>query len=125
MPAAELFVDYLTTSLQPDEVITEVRIPSLDGWGFGYQKFNRRAEDWAMVAVPVLVKARDGVCEDVRIGLTNMAGRRCARRRRGGAARAGRSTRSRSRGRRAAPEGTDPPATSTRRPTTSATSRAS
>jgi carbon-monoxide dehydrogenase medium subunit len=75
MPAAELFVDYLTTSLQPDEVITEVRIPSLDGWGFSYQKFNRRAEDWAMVAVPVLVKARDGVCEDVRIGLTNMAGR--------------------------------------------------
>ena len=75
IPMSELFVDYLTTSLDPAEVITDVRIPSLDGWGFSYQKFNRRAEDWAMVAVPVLVKARDGVCEDVRIGLTNMAGR--------------------------------------------------
>lgn len=71
----DLFVDYLTTSLSADEVITEIRVPSLDGWGFSYQKFNRRAEDWAMVAVPVLVKASGGVCEDVRIGLTNMAGR--------------------------------------------------
>jgi carbon-monoxide dehydrogenase medium subunit len=75
IPVADLLLDYLTTSLEPDEVITEIRMPSLDGWGFSYQKFNRRAEDWAMVAVPVLVKARDGVCEDVRIGLTNMAGR--------------------------------------------------
>jgi carbon-monoxide dehydrogenase medium subunit len=72
LPAAELFVDYLTTNLEPNEVLTEVTMPSLDGWGFSYQKFNRRAEDWAMVAVPVLVKVSDGVCEDVRIGLTNM-----------------------------------------------------
>ena len=48
-------------------------MPALDGWGFGYEKFNRRAEDWAMVAVCALVKkAGDGSCEDVRIGLTNM-----------------------------------------------------
>jgi aerobic carbon-monoxide dehydrogenase medium subunit len=72
LPAAELFVDYLTTNVSADEVLTEVVMPSLDGWGFSYQKFNRRAEDWAMVAVPVLVKANGGVCEDVRIGLTNM-----------------------------------------------------
>jgi carbon-monoxide dehydrogenase medium subunit len=70
--AAELFEDYMTTSLQPDEVVTEVRFPSPEGWGFGYQKFNRRREDWAMVAVSALIRARDGVCEDVRIGLTNM-----------------------------------------------------
>jgi carbon-monoxide dehydrogenase medium subunit len=71
--AAELFSDYLTTSLAPDEVMTEVRVPVPDGWGFGYQKFNRRREDWAMVAVCALVrKADDGSCEDVRIGLTNM-----------------------------------------------------
>jgi aerobic carbon-monoxide dehydrogenase medium subunit len=75
LPAAELFVDYLTTNVGPDEVMTSVEMPSLDGWGFSYQKFNRRAEDWAMVAVPVLVKASGGVCEDVRIGLTNMGSR--------------------------------------------------
>ena len=75
LPAAELFVDYLTTNVGPDEVMTAVEMPSLDGWGFSYQKFNRRAEDWAMVAVPVLVKVSGGVCEDVRIGLTNMGSR--------------------------------------------------
>jgi aerobic carbon-monoxide dehydrogenase medium subunit len=71
--AADLFQDYLTTSLGPDEVITEVRLPAMDGFGFGYQKFNRRAEDWAMVGVCALVKkGSDGSCEDVRIGLTHM-----------------------------------------------------
>jgi aerobic carbon-monoxide dehydrogenase medium subunit len=71
--AADLFEDYLTTSLEPDEVITEVRVPALDGYGYGYEKFNRRAEDWAMVGVTALVSARDGTCEDVRVGLTHMA----------------------------------------------------
>jgi carbon-monoxide dehydrogenase medium subunit len=72
--AADLCEDYLTTSLAPDEVVTEVRLPALEGYGFGYQKFTRRAEDWAMVGVCALVKrAADGSCEDVRIGLTNMA----------------------------------------------------
>lgn len=71
--AADLFEDYMTTALGPDEVLTQVHMPALDGWGYGYQKFNRRAEDWAMVAVCALVHARDDVCEDVRVGLTHMA----------------------------------------------------
>jgi len=71
--ARDLFKDYLTTALEPDEVIIEVRFPAMDGWGHGYEKFTRRAEDWAMVGVSALVKrAGDGSCEDVRIGLTNM-----------------------------------------------------
>jgi carbon-monoxide dehydrogenase medium subunit len=71
---SELFQDYLTTSLGPDEVLTEVRLPAMDGYGFAYEKFNRRREDWAMVGVCALVKkAPDGSCEDVRIGLTHMA----------------------------------------------------
>jgi carbon-monoxide dehydrogenase medium subunit len=70
--AAELFRDYLETAVGPDEVLTEVRLPSLDGWGFGYQKFNRRSEDWAMVAVSAIVKASGDNAEDVRVGLTHM-----------------------------------------------------
>ena len=71
--AADLFEDYLTTAVAAGEILTEVRIPALDGWGYGYQKFNRRAEDWAMVGVVALVrKAGDGSCEDVRVGLTHM-----------------------------------------------------
>jgi len=71
--AADLFQDYLETAVAHGEVLTEVRVPALDGWGHGYQKFNRRSEDWAMVAVSAVVKSSGGVCEDVRIGLTNMA----------------------------------------------------
>ncbi|HZO78853.1 MAG TPA: xanthine dehydrogenase family protein subunit M [Solirubrobacteraceae bacterium] len=69
---ADLFDGYLETALGPAEVLTEVRFPALDGYGFGYQKFNRRSEDWAMVAVSAVVKQTDGTCTDVRVGLTHM-----------------------------------------------------
>jgi carbon-monoxide dehydrogenase medium subunit len=71
--AADLFEDYLTTAIGEGEILTEVRIPALAGYGYGYHKFNRRQEDWAMVAVAALVsKGADGSAEDVRIGLTHM-----------------------------------------------------
>lgn len=71
--ASDMFEGYLTTAVRHGEVLTEVRLPALVGYGYGYEKFNRRAEDWAMVGVCALVKVTDGVCEDVRIGLTHMA----------------------------------------------------
>lgn len=71
--AADLFEGYLSTAIAQGEVLTEVRVPALAGYGWGYEKFNRRSEDWAMVGVSALVKASDGVCEDVRIGLAHMA----------------------------------------------------
>jgi carbon-monoxide dehydrogenase medium subunit len=71
--AADMFEDYLTTAVGEGEIVTEIRVPSFDGWGSSYMKFTRRAEDWAMVAVCAMVKkAGDGSVEDVRIGLTNM-----------------------------------------------------
>jgi carbon-monoxide dehydrogenase medium subunit len=71
--AADLFQDFLTTAVGDGEILTEIRLPLMEGYGFGYQKFNRRQEDWAMVAACALVKkAGDGSCEDVRIGLTHM-----------------------------------------------------
>ncbi len=71
--ASEFFHDYLETALSPDEVITEIRFPDgLEGWSFGYEKFNRRQEDWAMVAVCAMVKQEGGTCTDVRVGLTHM-----------------------------------------------------
>jgi carbon-monoxide dehydrogenase medium subunit len=70
--ASELFQDYLTTALADNEVITDVRLPSMEGYGHAYVKFARRAEDWAMVAVAALVKVSGGTFEDVRIGLTHM-----------------------------------------------------
>jgi aerobic carbon-monoxide dehydrogenase medium subunit len=70
--AADLFKGYMTTEVGEQEVLTEIRIPALDGWGYGHEKFNRRSEDWAMVGVCVVVKASGQTCEDVRIGLTHM-----------------------------------------------------
>jgi carbon-monoxide dehydrogenase medium subunit len=71
--AEDLFTGYLTTSIAPGEVLTQVRIDGRGGYGWGYEKFNRRAEDWAMVGVSALVrKAPDGTCEDVRTGLGHM-----------------------------------------------------
>jgi carbon-monoxide dehydrogenase medium subunit len=70
--AGDLFQDYMTTEVGDDEVLTEVRVSALDGWGHSYHKFNRRSEDWAMVGVCAVVKSSGGACEDVRIGLTNM-----------------------------------------------------
>ena len=110
--AADLFQDYLTTSLAHDEVITEVRLPDMGTYGFGYQKFTRRAEDWAMVGVCALVsRAPDGTCDDVRIGLTQHGRHAAARRappRRRCAAASWTTTRS-PRAAEHAAEGTDPP----------------
>jgi carbon-monoxide dehydrogenase medium subunit len=73
VPAARFFHDYLTTAVGPGEIVTEIRLPALEGYRHSYQKINRRQEDWPMVAVSVLVRTTvDGACEDVRIGLTNM-----------------------------------------------------
>ena len=53
--------------------MTSIDVPALEGYGFAYEKFNRRAEDWAMVGVCVLVKDDGGTCGDVRVGLTHMS----------------------------------------------------
>jgi carbon-monoxide dehydrogenase medium subunit len=71
--AADLFVDYLSTSVNDDEVITEVRVPKLDGnWGWNYQKFGRVAQAWAIVGSLGLVKRANGSIEEARVGLTHM-----------------------------------------------------
>ena len=73
IPAADFFVDYLTTSLQPDEILTAVRIPKLGpGWGYRYEKFHRTAQSWATVGVAALARRDNGSVAEARIGLTNM-----------------------------------------------------
>jgi aerobic carbon-monoxide dehydrogenase medium subunit len=71
--AADLFEGFLTTALNDNEIVTEVRLPAMDGYGFAYDKFTRRAEDWAMVGVCALVKVNGGQIEDARVAFTNMA----------------------------------------------------
>lgn len=74
--ADEFFLDYLTTALSPDEVLTSIRVPKLgggsSGWSSHYEKFNRVAQAWSIVAVAALVKRSNGSITEARIGLTNM-----------------------------------------------------
>jgi carbon-monoxide dehydrogenase medium subunit len=59
--ADDFFEGFLESALAPDEVITEVRVPKATGAGFGFQKFNRRALDWAIVGVAAVGGDRPGV----------------------------------------------------------------
>jgi carbon-monoxide dehydrogenase medium subunit len=70
--AGDFFEDYLQTTLAPDEVLTEIRVPKLNGAGWSYKKFNRRAQDWAVVGVAAVVERSNGSIGSARIGLTNM-----------------------------------------------------
>lgn len=71
--ASDFFVDYLTTALSPDEILTSIRVPKLGaGWSSHYEKFNRVAQAWSIVAVAALVKRENGSISEARIGLTNM-----------------------------------------------------
>jgi carbon-monoxide dehydrogenase medium subunit len=73
VPARDFFVDYLTTALEDGELLVEVRIPKLPGdWGMHYEKFNRVAQAWSIVAVAAVVRRENGHIAEARIGLTNM-----------------------------------------------------
>ncbi len=73
IPAGEFFLDYLTTSLEPGELLTGVRVSKLGpGWGYRYEKFHRTAQAWAIVGVAALARRSNGQVAEVRIGLTNM-----------------------------------------------------
>jgi aerobic carbon-monoxide dehydrogenase medium subunit len=73
IPAAGFFADYLTTVLEPGEILTGVRVPKLGaGWGYRYEKFHRTAQAWATVGVAALARRSDGHVAEARIGLTNM-----------------------------------------------------
>src|SRR4051794_13210764 len=60
------FTGFLETALNPDELLTEIRVPKVPGAGWSFQKFNRRAQDWAIVGVACV---RNGT---TRIGLVNV-----------------------------------------------------
>ena len=73
IPAGEFFVDYLTTALEPGEILTGIRVPKLGtDWGYRYEKFHRTAQAWAIVGVAALVRRSDGHVAEARVGLTNM-----------------------------------------------------
>jgi len=49
--AIDFYKGFLESALEPDEMLTEIRVPKMNGATWGFQKFNRRAQDWAIVGV--------------------------------------------------------------------------
>ncbi|HWG01137.1 MAG TPA: xanthine dehydrogenase family protein subunit M [Trebonia sp.] len=69
---ADFFSDYLTTTLTPGEILTAIRVPKLDGWGYRYEKFMLTAQSWAIVGVAAVARQSGGHVAEARVGLTNM-----------------------------------------------------
>jgi len=74
IPIEEFFVSLFTTALQPDEIVTEIRILTPpDRSGGAYLKLERKVGDFATAAVAAQVTLDDkGACQKVGIGLTNV-----------------------------------------------------
>jgi aerobic carbon-monoxide dehydrogenase medium subunit len=73
IPIDHFFVGLFENSLQPGEVLTEIRIPkTAPGSGGAYLKLERKVGDYAVAAVAVQLQLAGGVVGAVRIGLTNV-----------------------------------------------------
>lgn len=72
IPIADFFLGFLTTALEPQEIITAIRVPAFrPGTGFRYEKLANPASGYALVGVAAVVEtAADGTVSDLRIGIT-------------------------------------------------------
>ncbi len=74
IPAADFFDGPFTTTLRPDEVVTEIRVPPARGKAAGtYLKLERKISDFATVAAAVQVELSNGHIGSAGIGLTAVA----------------------------------------------------
>jgi len=98
--ALDFFQGFLETALAVDEVLIEIRVPKVAGAGWSFQKFNRRAQDWAIVGVAAVVNGTTGIAL-VNMGSTPLRATAVEEALRHGASPADAAT--------SADQGTDPP----------------
>jgi len=75
IPAAEFFVDSLTSALNHDEILTSIRIPKAGaGEASAYDKLGRRGghSDYAVAGVAAWIKKSNGSIEDARVAVTGV-----------------------------------------------------
>jgi CO/xanthine dehydrogenase FAD-binding subunit len=74
IPASDFFVQAFTTALEPDELLTEIRIPAFpEGAGWSFMEVARRRGDFAMVAVAAVVQVGPGgEVRDARLAYASM-----------------------------------------------------
>ena len=74
LPLDEFFIDYYHTALEPGELLTEIHVPPPKRPGWCHIKFTPLSvEDFATVGVAITLQAKNGTCEDVRLGLNSVA----------------------------------------------------
>jgi carbon-monoxide dehydrogenase medium subunit len=72
--AAELFTGFLSTSLEPDELVTSVRLPPWDpDAGWSVQEFARRYGDFALAGAVTVLRVVGGKVTDARVALLGLA----------------------------------------------------
>ena len=75
IPAGEFFTGVFETAVGQGELLTEIRVPKLSGsTGWAYQKYHRRAQDWATVGVAVLIHRDNGSPSGASVALAAMGG---------------------------------------------------
>ena len=73
MKAEEFFQGMYATQLEPDEILTEIRVPTLKDCKSAYMKFARRPSDFAIVGVAAVIKvAKDKTCQDIALAFTGI-----------------------------------------------------
>jgi aerobic carbon-monoxide dehydrogenase medium subunit len=74
----EHFITALTTALEPDELLTEIRLPLLDnGWRTGFAEFSRRRGDYALAMCAAALRIQDSRIIEARIGVGGATDRPC------------------------------------------------
>lgn len=74
IPAADFFIDIMTSAVQPNEIVTEIRIPKpANPKAAVYLKVPQAASGFAVVGVAAQLKLNNGLCEEVSIGVTGLA----------------------------------------------------
>ena len=72
VPASEFFLGTYYTAMNPDEIMTQIRIPlPPEGTGWCYAKLKRKTGDFATAAAAVLLQMKGDTCAGIAIGLTN------------------------------------------------------
>jgi carbon-monoxide dehydrogenase medium subunit len=74
VPASDFFLGTYATAIEPDEVMTQIRISRpAAGSGSCYAKLKRKTGDYATAAAAVVLRMEQGLCASVAIALTNVA----------------------------------------------------
>lgn len=71
--ASDFFVDMLTSALEPNEILTQIRIPALPpNTGTAYLKFDHPASHYALCGVAAVLTVQGGTIADARVGITGV-----------------------------------------------------